>query len=500
MNRSTIFFAVLFAGLLTSQAFAQPDSLWSKTFGASGQDSLWGMIKTSDGGWALAGYFNSEDVGGANILFLKLNSEFNHEMDYGADYSEFETAHGITETPDNGFVLTGFTSDSPENHRRSGIITKIDSQGHEEWARFTDNSEYSETFSAVAFPNGDIAVGGTWYPGGDAHDDFAIWSIDARAQPQWMQHYGTPEASEYGLSMIKRADGGLALAGQTMTFGQHGVDAGAMMLVLTDQYGAQQELKTYSQENCIAWAMDVIQTANGGFALCGAIGYNSPESGVTNWNIWLVTTDAEGDLQSSNEYDLGHDEWGMGIIQLADGDFVLTGATGDNNEWALENADCFLLRTNSDGEVRWQTTYGGDGHDFGMKVFPTGDGGYLIGGTTSSIGAGECDFWLLKTGRDPLSIPTEPPAHSAFFTLHSAFPNPFNSSTTITYDIARPGFIRLGVYDIGGRLVGTVKEGYATPGSYSTVWNGEGAASGSYSIIIESSDKNQISKSIQLVK
>ncbi len=76
--------------------------------------------------------------------------------------------------------------------------------------------------------------------------------------------------------------------------------------------------------------------------------------------------------------------------------------------------------------------------------------------------------------------------------ITSVNPNPFNSSTTITYDIARPGFIRLGVYDIGGRLVGTVKEGYTEAGRYSTVWNGEGAASGNYLLKLEGVDSQSV--------
>jgi len=45
--------------------------------------------------------------------------------------------------------------------------------------------------------------------------------------------------------------------------------------------------------------------------------------------------------------------------------------------------------------------------------------------------------------------------------------------------------VRLGVYDAGGRLVGTVKEGYAGAGRYSAAWNGGGVGSGTYFLNLE---------------
>jgi len=52
-------------------------------------------------------------------------------------------------------------------------------------------------------------------------------------------------------------------------------------------------------------------------------------------------------------------------------------------------------------------------------------------------------------------------------------PNPFNPATTISFNLAAPGPVRLSVYDISGRLVRTlVDDGEATAGDHETVWNG----------------------------
>ncbi len=45
----------------------------------------------------------------------------------------------------------------------------------------------------------------------------------------------------------------------------------------------------------------------------------------------------------------------------------------------------------------WSQTYGGTSSDAAWAVVETSDGGYAIAGETSSFGAGNGDFWLIKT-------------------------------------------------------------------------------------------------------
>ena len=64
--------------------------------------------------------------------------------------------------------------------------------------------------------------------------------------------------------------------------------------------------------------------------------------------------------------------------------------------------------------------------------------------------------------------------------LHPAYPNPFNPTTTLTFDIQQPGQLKIIVYDVAGREVTTLYNGYAKPGRYTGVFNGENLASGIY--------------------
>jgi hypothetical protein len=47
--------------------------------------------------------------------------------------------------------------------------------------------------------------------------------------------------------------------------------------------------------------------------------------------------------------------------------------------------------------MEWNGAFGGDSLDMAYSVRQTSDGGYIIAGETMSYGAGDADFWLVKT-------------------------------------------------------------------------------------------------------
>jgi len=86
--------------------------------------------------------------------------------------------------------------------------------------------------------------------------------------------------------------------------------------------------------------------------------------------------------------------------QTSDGGNILCGYefTGGS-----KNTDGFLLKTDSKGNVQWKQTYGGPEDDQFNKVQQTSDGGYIMVGTTNSYGNGATrgdfylDAWVVKT-------------------------------------------------------------------------------------------------------
>jgi hypothetical protein len=71
-------------------------------------------------------------------------------------------------------------------------------------------------------------------------------------------------------------------------------------------------------------------------------------------------------------------------------------------------------------------------------------------------------------------------AAPARFGLGRSYPNPFNPSTTIVYHLARPGNVRLEVFDVSGRRVSTLVSGDKSAGRHEAVWRPRDLASGIY--------------------
>ena len=72
---------------------------------------------------------------------------------------------------------------------------------------------------------------------------------------------------------------------------------------------------------------------------------------------------------------------------------------------------------------------------------------------------------LLLLARQRLGLP-------ATTRLTSAYPNPFNSATTITYEVAVPAPVRLRLYSVGGQLVRTLVDGQTGAGQFQVAWDG----------------------------
>jgi hypothetical protein len=69
--------------------------------------------------------------------------------------------------------------------------------------------------------------------------------------------------------------------------------------------------------------------------------------------------------------------------------------------------------------------------------------------------------------------------------LLAPFPNPFNPSTTIRYDVASAAHLRLVIYDSRGRKVQELVNGVQPAGRYALVWHAAEAPSGQYFVRLE---------------
>jgi len=71
------------------------------------------------------------------------------------------------------------------------------------------------------------------------------------------------------------------------------------------------------------------------------------------------------------------------------------------------------------------------------------------------------------------------------FNLYPCSPNPFNSSTTISYSLPQPDWTTLSAYDVAGRLVAIIDAGWRDVGEHQAVWNARGFPGGVYVLRLE---------------
>ena len=106
---------------------------------------------------------------------------------------------------------------------------------------------------------------------------------------------------------------------------------------------------------------------------------------------------------------------------------------------------------------------------------------------------------LLSTVITGVEEPSTPQA----FTLHQNFPNPFNPSTTIEYELKEFSPVKLTVYNIAGQLIRTLQDNYESVGLHRVVWDGRDergnmVAAGVYLYHLESGTFTQSKKMVLL--
>ena len=162
-----------------------------------------------------------------------------------------------------------------------------------------------------------------------------------------------------------------------------------LCLPLIGSVGASSEMwsQTYGGE-FIDHATSLVETSDGGYALAG----RTNSFGAGSYDCWLVKIDANGNMQWNQTY--GGEGWdeAYSLVESSDGGFALAGRT---NSFGAGNYDFWLVKTDAYGNMVWNQTYGGTENDCAYSLTMTSDGGFALAGKTKSFGAGEYDDILL---------------------------------------------------------------------------------------------------------
>jgi hypothetical protein len=224
---------------------------------------------------------------------------------------------------------------------------------------------------------------------------FIVFSFAQAPDTLWTKRYGGID-QDHGCYVQQTSDGGYILTGDTKSFGMGLNDA---WLVKTNATGDTMWTKTYGgteddNSSCVR------QTSDGGYIIFGETVSYSPNY----WKAWLIKTDEDGDTSWTKRIGGNRHYFIQSGQELYDGDYIFVGytkASGAGQE------DLWLVKTNPSGDTIWTNTFGGNDSDISYSLDQTDDAGYVIGAITKSFGAGNYDCWLIKTDSEGDTIWTK---------------------------------------------------------------------------------------------
>ena len=392
-GKEVILFALLFAMLAfaiveCASGTTPPAEEWNRTFGGPAEDCAYSVQQTADGGYILVGETNSYGAGLGDFWLLKTNSNGNKEWEKTFGGSKFDVARSVQQTADGGYILAGYTGSYGAGVQDFWLV-KTDLSGNEEWNNTFGGPDDDRAYSVQQTADGRYILAGYTRSYGAGLSDFWLVKTDLSGNEEWNNTFGGPWGdpwSETADSVQQTTDGGYILAGDTMSYGAGAQD---FWLVKTDLSGNEEWNNTFGGPYS-DFAHSVQQTTDGGYVLAGTIGIS---------DFWLVKTDSNGNKEWDKTFGGPCGEpWGetaYSVQQTTDGGYILAGYT------ACGHCDVLLVKTDSNGNMEWNKTFGGPETDWAHSVQQTSDGGYILAGYTRSYGAGGSDFWLIKVKGEP---------------------------------------------------------------------------------------------------
>jgi len=301
---------------------------------------------------------------------------------YGGSSDDY--AMSVEQTTDGGYVVAGFTYSFGAGSADLYLV-KTDGFGDSLWTRVYGGIGFDYALCIQQTDDGGYVVAAGTNSFGAGELDFYLIKTDASGDTLWSRTYGGSD-SDVAFSIQQTTDGGYIVAGYSMSFGAGGMD---FYLIKTDASGDSLWSRTYGGSGN-DWGASVQQTADGGYIVAG----RTDSFGAGSNDSYLVKTDAAGDTLWTRTYGGTGSENAYSVQQTTDEAYILGGWT---NSFGSGGFDLYLVKTDVSGDTVWTRTYGGSNDDYGTSVLETADGGYILAGYSNSFGAGEQDFYLVKT-------------------------------------------------------------------------------------------------------
>jgi hypothetical protein len=255
------------------------------------------------------------------------------------------------------------------------------------WAKTYGGNNYDSARSVQQTSDGGYIVAGATESFGTTSRSIWVLKLNSAGSVVWQKTYGS-NGTNWASSIQQTSDGGYIVAG-----GTHLPSAGydnAWVLKLNST-GSVMWQKIYGNDGMSDGALSVQQTLDGGYIIAGY----TYSLGVGYGDAWVLKLDSTGSVTWQKSYGGNGSDGASSIQQTSDGGYIVA---GDTSSFGAGGYDVWVFKLNSTGSVTWQNTYGGSNVDSSRSIRQTSDGGYIVGGETTSFGAGWYDAWVVKLG------------------------------------------------------------------------------------------------------
>jgi hypothetical protein len=383
---SSIILFVLLCFSLISSVWAS-SIMWSQTYGGIESEMGYSVVATSDGGYAIAGgaMFPS-----SSYDFWLVKTDRYGKVQWTQSYSGGkydERAQSLVKSSDGGYAIAGFTASFGAGSYDFWLV-KTDANGNMQWNRTYGGPDSEQAYSLVETSDGGYAIAGYTGSFGAGSTDSWLVKIGANGNLQWNRTYGGT-GDEYFYSLVVTSDGGYVLAGGTESSGAGGED---FWLVRTDKFGNMQWNRTYGGTGNER-ARSLVVSSDGGYAIAGG----AESFGAGKADFWLVKTDDSGTMIWNRTYGGADYESAQSLVKSSDGGYVLAGfiIARDAEVYPFDTDDFWVIKTDGSGKLEWNQTYGGLGDQRAYSLVESSDGGYAIAGY--SLHVPNMNFLLIKT-------------------------------------------------------------------------------------------------------
>lgn len=380
---------------------------WEKTYGGNGSEQFFSIAVSSDSGFYGFGSSGSLVSGGGDMYLVRGDKNGLRLWSKGYGGAQIDYGCSVKEIP-NGIMLAGTSLNALSGYDMNLIIT--DDAGAVQLDKKYGSTDWEFANDAIPLADGFVIVGQSYALGaGNA------WVIrtDLSGNQIWDFDYGN-NFIDAAHGVVQTTDGGFAVCGKLNT-----VDGSTDLFVFKLNASGVLEWDATIASDSSEVAYDIIEAQNGDLVVCGASNefqefdqvilarYSSTGSFI--WEQFVGTVD---DLVCRS------------ILEDANGDLV---GFGDSKGFGLGAGDYFLLRTSNTGNFISGLTYGGTEVEQGYSHCRTLDRGFLLAGLSKSYGPGPEAAYVLKTDSlgqtaalavdtvfDPLSIAGRPLSADGF--------------------------------------------------------------------------------------